>query len=74
MTYLIFSLAIITAIKQAHLSRAFVATIAALALGIVAPASSADDDIPFDEAEIFFEHRQTACRSFKVLTTWRCGV
>ncbi len=62
MAYLIFSLAIITAIKHVHLSRAFVATIAALALGIVAPASSADDDgdeIPFDEAEIFFELNNT---------------
>ncbi len=56
MAYLTFSLAIITAIKHAHLSRAFVATIAALALSIVAPASSADDDEePFDEAHIFFE-------------------
>ena len=60
MAYLIFALAIITAIKHAHLSRAFVATIAALALSIVAPASSADDDeIPFDEAEIFFELNNT---------------
>ncbi len=62
MAYLIFSLATITAIKHAHLSRAFVATIAALALSIVAPASSADDDgdeIPFDEAEIFFELNNT---------------
>ncbi len=62
MAYLIFPLAIITAIKHAHLSRAFVVTIAALALGIVAPASSADDDgdeIPFDEAEIFFELNNT---------------
>ncbi len=59
MAYLIFSLAIITAIKHAHLSRAFVATIAALALGIVAPASSADDDEPFDEAHLFFELNNT---------------
>ena len=62
MAYLTFLLAIITAIKHVHLSRAFAATIAALALGIVAPASSADDDgdeIPFAEAEIFFELNDT---------------
>ena len=62
MAYPIFPLAIITAIKHTALSRAFVATIAALALSIVAPASSADDDgdeIPFDEAEIFFELNNT---------------
>ena len=60
MAYLIFTLVIITAIKHAYLSRAFVATIAALALGIVAPASSADDgEIPFDEANIFFELNDT---------------
>ena len=62
MAYLTFLLAIITAIKHVHLSRAFAATIAALALGIGAPASSADDDgdeIPFAEAEIFFELNDT---------------
>jgi hypothetical protein len=60
MTHLIFSLVIIRAIKHAYFSRTFVATIAALALGIVAPASSADDgEIPFDEANIFFELNDT---------------
>ncbi len=58
MAYLIFSLAIITAIKHAHLSRTFVTTIAALALSIIAPASSADDG-EFDEANIFFELNDT---------------
>jgi hypothetical protein len=60
MAYPIFPLAIITAIKHAHVSRAFVLTIAAFALSIVAPASSADDnEAPFDVAEIFFELNNT---------------
>ncbi len=62
MAYPIFPLVIITAMKHAHLSRAFVATIAAFALSIVAPASSADDDgdeIPFAEANLFFELNNT---------------
>lgn len=60
MTYLIFTLASITAIKHVHLSRTFVATIAALALGIVAPASSADNgETHFADADIFFELNDT---------------
>lgn len=64
MAYLIFSLPIITLIKHTHWSRTIVATIAALALSIVAPASLADDDeeedeIPFADADIFFELNDT---------------